>query len=135
MRNHVRYPSSLPVSIKLASGGHELVHRMCNVSVAGLRVTFPHAIDTGTLLEVRITAVTPEFSASARTVWCHKAEFDFEIGLHFLEPDDAFKVRMVAQICHIEEYRESILAREGRRLTAEQAAREWIAKYADSFPS
>lgn len=135
MRAYIRHPSSFPVSIKLARDRHELVDQMCNVSVAGLQVKLPHAIDEGTLLDVRITTITPAFSAAARTVWCHQAEADFEVGLHFLEPNDAFKVRMVAQICHIEEYRKSTLAREGRHLTVEQAAREWIEKYADTFPS
>lgn len=123
------------MSIKLAADDRELVDRICNVSVAGLQVKLPHAIDEGTLVEVRITTITPVFSAAARTVWCHQAEADFEVGLHFLEPNDAFKVRMVAQICHIEEYRKSILARKGRHLTVEQAASEWIEKYADTFPS
>ncbi len=135
MRTHIRHPSSFPVSIKLAADDRELVDRICNVSVAGLQVKLPHAIDEGTLVEVRITTITPVFSAAARTVWCHQTEADFEVGLHFLEPNDAFKVRMVAQICHIEEYRKSILARKGRHLTVEQAAREWIEKYADTFPS
>jgi hypothetical protein len=41
---------------------------------------------------------------------------------------------MVEQLCHIEAYRRRVLQDEGRRLTDEEAAMEWIANYADRFP-
>ena len=47
---------------------------------------------------------------------------------------DAFLARMVEQICHIEDYRQSVCRVEGRRLSAEEAAVEWIAQYAAQFP-
>ena len=49
-------------------------------------------------------------------------------------PDEAFKVRMVEQICHIEHYRKEVLASEDRRLTSQEAATEWIGKYSSKFP-
>jgi hypothetical protein len=41
---------------------------------------------------------------------------------------------MVEQICHIEDYRQSVCRVEGRQLSAEEAAVEWIAQYAAQFP-
>ena len=41
---------------------------------------------------------------------------------------------MVEQICHIEQYRREVLKKEGRRLSSEEAASEWIVKYASDFP-
>ena len=41
---------------------------------------------------------------------------------------------MIEQICHIEQYKADVLAKEGRQLDVEQAAREWIYKFADDFP-
>jgi hypothetical protein len=41
---------------------------------------------------------------------------------------------MVEQICHIEHYKREVAEREGRELSGQQAAKEWIAKYAASFP-
>ncbi|MEQ8937648.1 MAG: PilZ domain-containing protein, partial [Gammaproteobacteria bacterium] len=45
-----------------------------------------------------------------------------------------FLLRMVEQLCHIEHYRNEIARVEGRELSSEQAAQEWISKYAESFP-
>lgn len=42
---------------------------------------------------------------------------------------------MVEQLCHIEHYKAEVLAREGRQLDGEQAAREWIRKFAHGFPA
>jgi len=58
----------------------------------------------------------------------------YDVGLRLLDPNDAFRVRMVEQVCHIEHYRNEISAREGRRLTSREAAVEWISKYSASFP-
>jgi len=44
-------------------------------------------------------------------------------------------VRMIEQICYIEHYRKEVLLNEGRRITSEQAALEWIEKYAQDFPT
>ena len=41
---------------------------------------------------------------------------------------------MVEQICHIEQYKQDVFEKDGRRLSGEQAALEWIEKYATDFP-
>ena len=46
--------------------------------------------------------------------------------------DDEFSVRMVEQICRIEHYRADQRAH-GRILTSQQAAMEWIERYAEKF--
>jgi hypothetical protein len=43
-------------------------------------------------------------------------------------------MRMCEQVCHIENYRNEVKAAEGRELTPEQAAVEWVSKFAARFP-
>ena len=45
-----------------------------------------------------------------------------------------FRARMVEQVCHIEQYKHQVLKKEGRKLSGEEAALEWIQKYAPQFP-
>ena len=40
---------------------------------------------------------------------------------------------MVAQICQIEDYKRGVAQHEGRALSSEEAAREWIGTYAEEF--
>ena len=41
---------------------------------------------------------------------------------------------MVEQVCYIESYKKVVYETEGRQLTTEEAAMEWIRKYASQFP-
>ena len=65
-------------------------------------------------------------------VWCREACPGYEAGLEFSETNE-FKARMVAQFCQIEDYRRDVLEKEGRELSSEDAAREWIMRYAADF--
>lgn len=47
---------------------------------------------------------------------------------------DAFKTRMFAQVLQIRKYKK-ILEKQGRKLSIDEAAIEWINHYAASFPS
>jgi len=78
--------------------------------------------------------VQPGFEARAQVAWCHREGDGFLVGVAFVERGDLFRARMVEQICHIEHYRAEVLTNEGRDLDGEQAAREWIQKFAVDFP-
>ena len=42
---------------------------------------------------------------------------------------------MIEQICHIEHYRAEVEGKEGRELSSQEAAKEWISSYAGDFPA
>ncbi|MFK8046999.1 MAG: hypothetical protein AB8B81_01065 [Halioglobus sp.] len=46
---------------------------------------------------------------------------------------DAFRERMEAQCFQVERYRMALLINEGRRLTPDEAAMEWISRFAEAF--
>ena len=49
------------------------------------------------------------------------------------ESADTFLGRMEAQCSHIRRYRREVMRREGRRLRYDEAALEWIERYAEDF--
>lgn len=49
------------------------------------------------------------------------------------EAQDAFRARMQDQCCLIERYRLGIMKNEGRDLSRDEAALEWIQLHAESF--
>ena len=77
----------------------------------------------------------PGFEALGRVTRVDREAGRCVVAVGFLDRADAYRARMVEQICHIEQYRRDVWQREGRRLTAEEAAREWIERYAAAFPS
>lgn len=107
---------------------------MNNISPGGLSLNAVRELDAGTVITIRITSVEPHVELKGQVVWCRSEGDNFVIGVAFLEEHDLFRLRMVEQICHIEHYKAQVLATEGRRLSGEDAAREWIQKFAGEFP-
>jgi len=136
MRRYIRHPSDIPIEIEVL-GTQEACgsDKLTTVSLGGVSFMCIQPLELGSLVRVRIEVVQPEFEASAQIRWCKKLnEGGYEVGAELLTEDEAFKTRMVEQICHIEHYKREVLAREGRELTGQQAAAEWIERYAASFP-
>jgi len=136
MRQFIRHPLDVPIEIRTDLRGPAAAFHTQDISLGGLAVHSDVPVAPGSLIEVRIAYVEPAFEARARVAWCRPRRdgAGHEVGVSFLDPEDVFRARMVAQICYIEDYRRSIARAEGRELSSEEAAGEWIAKYAHKFP-
>lgn len=134
MRQFIRHPADVTIEVSAEGALDHAPRHSRNVGVGGLAFQSDQALAAGMIIAVRIPHVRPPFETRARVVWCHESEQGWDLGVEFLHPDDAFRARMVEQICHIEDYRKGVERSEGRSLTAEQAALEWIGKYAADFP-
>lgn len=134
MRSYIRHPSDIPIQVQVASNNTQVGQRLANVSHGGLAFESPSAIPNGAVIQMNIDVVEPGFEAEGVVTHCHKEADHFIIGIEFTCNDDLFVARMVEQICHIEHYKREVAEREGRQLSGQQAAKEWIAKYAASFP-
>jgi hypothetical protein len=134
MRSFIRHPSNVPIDFQLEElvvGGSEYLK---NVSEGGLAFHSTVTLEPGTTIRIKIPLVSPVFQAVGKVTWCHPLQGMFEIGIQFLDEDDSFRARMVEQICHIEQYKQDALSKDGRQLSGEQAAVEWIQKFAGDFP-
>lgn len=137
-REYIRHPSDIPITIEEAHLPGPLTLELNNVSQGGLAFDSPTYIAVGTLVNVQIHIVKSDFTISGVVQWCQKQssiENHFEVGIEYVDCEDAFRVRMVEQICHIEQYRREIEQKEGRPLSGEAAALEWITKHAAEFPN
>ena len=134
MRNFIRHPSTIPVDFQLEELVTEGDDYLKNVSYGGLSFCSKHELSAGAIISIKIPLFKPAFQAMGRVSWCRPEHDQFEIGIEFLNKDDMFNARMVEQICHIEEYKQKALLKEGRKLSSEEAALEWIEKFAPQFP-
>ncbi len=134
MRRFIRHPTEIPIQIRRDRRRVAAAPEMLNVSLGGLAFLSQADLEPGSIVLLRIPFVRPQFSSRARVVWCSAANGAYEVGVEFLDVEDAYRGRLVEQICHIEQYRRDVLKGEGRPLTSEEAAAEWIARYASGFP-
>jgi hypothetical protein len=91
-------------------------------------------MEPGATVKVRVSLVRPPFEAPARIMWCRQENGAYVMGAAFIQQNDLFRARMVEQVCYIEHYRNEMRRSEGRDLTSEEAALEWIDLYAADFP-
>lgn len=146
MRRFVRHPAEIPIELEeslplvrrnRARAGEaraaNAVSMMQNLSVGGLCCEVDHPIAEGTSIQIRIPVVNPDYVGQGVVVWCKPQNCHYEVGIQFEREEEAFKSRMVEQICMIEQYRKRVRAAEGRDIDGEQAALEWISRYAGEF--
>ena len=159
MRKFIRHPTCIPIDIAVDEASafvdddfavtpdtvvHDAVApdavvpvakpvSMVNISAGGLAFRLLHPVALGAKMTISMPQVWPDYTARGTVVWCREISTGFEAGVQFGEADEAFKARMVAQFCQIEDYRRDIREKEGRLLSSEEAAKEWIVQYAEEF--
>ena len=129
----------MPIQVSLDRQADESSLLPCeklnNVSLGGLAFISTKALSIGQKVSVSFPLIDQQHSLSGEVVWSKPVDTGFEIGLQFEDPDEIYSLRMIEQVCHIEHYRQEVEQFEGRRLTSEEAAREWIGLYASEFPA
>lgn len=135
MRAFIRHPSDVPIEVISSNRITHALQRLRNVSIGGLCYQSTVCLDVGLMVKVNIPVVKPPFEANGRVVWCQRNGDWFDVGVQFIEARDLYRVQMVEQACHIEHYKSKVLKEEGRILSGEKAALEWISKYESEFPN
>jgi c-di-GMP-binding flagellar brake protein YcgR len=134
MRKFIRHPTQVPIDIEVDETGLDNIDStLLDISAGGLAFRVPRALSVGTKLTISLPDLWPDYHARGYVVWCHEFSGNYEAGIQFSEADEAFKARMVAQFCQIEDYKREMRLNEGRMLSSEEAAREWIGRYAEEF--
>lgn len=134
MRKYIRHPSDIPIEFDIEGVAVHNKESLHDVSFGGLSFTSKSRIQSGSSISITIRFVKPPFISTALVKWCRKSGDQYDIGVAFIDPEDAYRVRMIEQVCHIEHYKREALTKEGRKLTGEQAAKEWIKRFASKFP-
>jgi Tfp pilus assembly protein PilZ len=134
-RTYVRHPSDVPIAWKMEDIAVQGSEYLKNVSEGGLAFMSTTEVTLGTTVVIQIPAIDPQVSLRGIVVWCEAFNADqFEVGVRFVDENNHFRMRMVEQICHIEHFKREIFETEGRVISGEEAALEWIKRYATDFP-
>ncbi len=131
-RQFIRHPIDAPIQISPQSE-RALNHiSIADIGEGGIAFYSNVLFQNGSVLSVKIPHVRPPFEALCVVCWQRERGNEFEVGIRFLDEDSQFRVRMVEQVCHIEDYRRKAVE-EGRPLSSEEAATEWIGLFAANF--
>ena len=133
-RRYIRHPVDIPIICQADREQLDSTQVLKDVSAGGVSFISYETAETGSVVRITIDVVKPSFTALARVEWCHPENGQFLVGVSFVEDGADYQARMVEQLCYIETYRKSVLEEEGRALTSQEAALEWIGKFAGDFP-
>ncbi|MDX1587625.1 MAG: PilZ domain-containing protein [Oleiphilaceae bacterium] len=131
-RSFIRHPLDMPIEVLEGRGGRHNGETL-NLSLGGVAFQSHQPHTPGQDVRVRISCCDPPAEVAGHVVWCEPDGALFDVGVAFYDPGDAYKMRMVEQACHIQQYRLDRVIEEGRYLTLDEAAREWIPRYARRF--
>ena len=134
VRKYIRHPANIPIEYRIIGNTKQDNDFTKDISVGGLCFQSHSCVDNNVSLSIQIPVTRPIFTVEGKVVWCSRYQDYVEIGVEFFKPGDIFKTRMVEQICQIVHYQNKILTEDGRSLSAEEAALEWIKQFGAHFP-
>lgn len=134
MRRFIRHPSDVPIKFS-QNVPIEHADRLKNISNGGLCFMSKTPLQMGSNIHIEINIKKFPFEADGTVAWCKHEGDGYAVGVSFGDNSTQYSVRMIEQICYIEHYRSEILVSQGRKLTSDEAAQEWVEKYAAKFPS
>ena len=135
IRRHIRHVTGIPIEVSLE---YQQCYRaeddtITNVSLGGLCFIADDRLEINESIQVRFPVLDEETRIDGKVIWCNKKAQGYEVGLEFNDPAEVERLKMIEQIRQIENFRNEQERREGRKLSSEQAAREWISRYAGDF--
>ena len=134
MRKFIRHPSDIPLEYTIEEARIHKKNFLKNVSESGLCFRTIDPLYKGVFINVTIPIIAPPFKALGLVVWSRRLHDVYDVGVRFENSVGDFTLRMVEQLCHIEQYKIEVLKKEGRTLSGQEAAKEWIEQNADEFP-
>jgi len=135
-RNFFRHPIQVPIRFRVPPHrGPGFFSKTEDISAGGISFYLSREFPEGTLLDVTIPLQAVKFNMIGSVAYCRQEPQSglFKIGILFHESDMTFRAKLAAEILKIEEFRKEISKRLGREVSREDAAHEWIQRYAEEF--
>jgi hypothetical protein len=137
-RQFLRHPLDVPLRCTVKSVAEQDAAGLRNISDGGAAFYSSHKYRKGQAVEMTFPVFKTCPIIRGKIIWAmpdKDVPGQFINGLKYADARDRKLIRLVEQICHIMSYRVMQEHLTGKVLSAEEAAKEWIGKYADSFPT
>jgi hypothetical protein len=137
-RHLMRHPTTMPVACQSLGHPAAIASSLRDAGMGGLSFVSEGLFAQGDTVNMSFPFRQTSEQFSGIVVWSQDLAGGeagrHAYGVRFCDPEVFRRVRLLEQICHIEAYRKVQAAQHSRQLSANQAAEEWIAKYATRFP-
>ena len=107
------------------------------MSLGGLSFLWSQRLFKGSTVDVHIKVKNRLFEIKSKVAYVKEDPMTgkFRTGVCFTDYPSAFMARLVEEMLEILQYRKNLSRELGREVPEEEAASQWIKKYAAKFPS
>ena len=135
-RSFFRHPINVPIQLRMESRSDNYVSESKDISLGGLCFIWPSKLTRGSLLTISIPVKEKVFDVRGRVAYStpYKKSAQYRTGASLVDAPHAFKARLAEEVLHIIEYQKTLSRQLGYDLTEEEAAKQWVTKYAEKFP-
>lgn len=137
-RKYLRHPFSIPIKLEMPAEPQTGVSESTDISQGGLSFLWNTSLSRGSRLHITIPVKEKRFELNARVAYSHEDAVHprlFRTGVKFTDIDSAFKAKLAEETLEILSYQKRLSREAGRDVPVEEAAKEWISKYAANFSS
>jgi hypothetical protein len=128
VRRFIRHPTDIRIESTLLAPGEVYLGNARDIGLGGLRLVLPVCPDRDSDIGIKVLYVQPPFETCGRVAWCKPRDGRYEVGIELTCWQEKGWLRVVEQICEIEQYRRALRKQKGHDLSVSQAAKEWYSE-------
>jgi hypothetical protein len=133
-RRFVRHPIQVPLPVRPPGGAEPFLSHVGDISEGGVSFTSPVEMNRGATLEIELPIHRSRFTLTGSVARCAPLpDGTYRIGLEFVEPSTAFKMKLAEQVLRIENLRKLLSKERGVEVSSNEASAIWVEKYASIF--
>lgn len=135
-RRFYRHPIGVPITLSPVRQKKEIASRSLDVSLGGLSFYWPQRLSKGSLIDINIAVKDKRFEIKSKIAYTKEdpSTGQYRTGVCFADYPSAFMARLAEEMLEIIQYRKNLSQKLGREVSEDEAANEWIKKYAAKFP-
>ncbi|MBL1142328.1 MAG: hypothetical protein HND53_09890 [Proteobacteria bacterium] len=134
LEGFIKHPKRFPLNFRRLRFWQSAKIEINQDSNTGLTFSSKEYQKPGSIIEVTIPTRKEVHHFMGKVVMVKESDDSYEIGIWLVNAEDAPKLRIVEQICHIELYLNDKRYKEGPFLSPEKLTEEWISRFASGFP-
>ena len=135
-RKYLRHPLQVPLVCQCREHLGQHQGELRDIGCGGMGFASSSTFEVGDVISVDYPTIDSQ-ALLGEIMWSDSAgdgTRQHSYGLRFLDCEVFMRARLIEQICCMQIYRRAQREKHGRRLSANEAAGEWISKQAARFP-
>jgi c-di-GMP-binding flagellar brake protein YcgR len=108
-RRYIRHPAEISVEYSVSGTPEKLTNFTKDISFGGIRFQGHSYIEPGTVLSLRFPTIHTTYKVNGRVVWCKQKKDHVEMGVEFLDENEAYRAQLIEEISHLKSRQQEAL--------------------------